>query len=221
LRGLALTRQWRLAARDIRHAITASSESLAPWNHRHSSRKIAVRALDDNDPEVAGNAAGYLGRYGSADNEQTLWDHLARWNERWSGKEEELRYLPGETNPNWSQVTLGDSLLRALAGSTSWLADSTRLHRLRQPAIGAQMQQQVDSMLAAWDRKPWTISHFRSFDQHHFQVLQYETDSLESIEQKLAQFPPGSDFTWRGEAPESAEEQSIARDLAEFLAVMR
>ena len=79
------------------------------------------------------------------------------------------------------------------------------------------MQQQVDSMLAGWDRKPWTISHYRSFDQLHFQVLQYEADSLENIKQKLAQFPAGSDFTWRGEA-ESVEERSIARDLAEFLA---
>jgi hypothetical protein len=181
-------------------------------------QEFALSALDDNDPEVAGNAAGYLGRYGSPDTEERLWDHLVRWNERWSGKEEELRYLPGETNPNLWQRNLGESLIRALASSKSWLADSTRLHQLRQLSVGAQMRQQVDSMLAGWDRKPWTISHYRSFNQHHFQVLQYETDSLESIKQKLAQFPPGSDFTWRGEAPESVEEQSIARDLAEFLA---
>ena len=46
-----------------------------------------------------------------------------------------------------------------------------------------------------------------------------ETDSLEKIKQKLAQFPPGSDFTWGiSGVPESEEEKGMAHDLSEFLA---
>jgi hypothetical protein len=38
--------------------------------------ELAVGSLSDPDPEVANNAADYLGRYGSADAEKALWNRL-------------------------------------------------------------------------------------------------------------------------------------------------
>jgi hypothetical protein len=180
--------------------------------------EIAVPSLDDSDPEVAGNAAAYLGKYGSPAAEQTLWEHLTRWNERWNGKAEELRYVPGEKNPFLWHNNLGTNLALALATGKSWLADQSKLARLRQLAVGADMQRQLDNILDGWERKPWTISYDRTGQQQHFRVLQYEMDSLDRIREKLAQFPPGSNFTWAGSGGPAADEKKLAHELSEFLA---
>jgi hypothetical protein len=56
----------------------------------------------------------------------------------------------------------------------------------------------------------------------HFHVLQYDLDSLNGLENKLAQFAAGSEFAWVGTGgPASEEEQGIARELSEFLAKRR
>ena len=179
--------------------------------------EIALSSLDDDDTEVAVNAAAFLGRYGSSAVEETLWEHLTNWSERWRGKEESLRYLPGETNPNLWQRNLGTTLVQALATAKSWLTDQGKLHKLRQLALGPDTQQ-VEGLLAGWEKKPWTISYYRAGDHIHFRVLQYEIDSLKAFEEKLAQFPVGSSFTLDSSGGSATEEErSISNELAEFL----
>lgn len=117
------------------------------------------------------------------------------------------------------QGDLGANLIQALATGKSWLADESKLRWLRQLALGPNVQQQVEGMLAGWEKKPWAISYYRLGDRQHFQVLQYETDSLNGVEEKLAQFAPGSNFTWAGTGrAASEEEKSVSREVAEFLA---
>ena len=71
-------------------------------------------------------------------------------------------------------------------------------------------------MLAEWETKPWTISYYESQNQPHFRILQYEMESLKSLEEKLEQFPPGSTFAWAGP---STDEKSPLREISEFVAI--
>src|SRR5262249_13550457 len=60
----------------------------------------AVAHLDDPDVEVAASAVVTLGRYGSAEAEQPLWDRLRRWHSAWASRSSELPdgYGPGLKN---------------------------------------------------------------------------------------------------------------------------
>jgi len=69
--------------------------------------EIALRSLGDEDPQVAGNAAAYLGKYGSAQAESKLWEHLVNWSEKWRGKEADLRSTASGTMENYAQSELG------------------------------------------------------------------------------------------------------------------
>jgi hypothetical protein len=154
--------------------------------------EIALRSLNDDDPEVAANAAGFLGRFGSPATEERLWERLAQWSARWHGRESELIYIAGGTNPNGNQGTLGTSLQQAISSGEAWLADKAKLQKLQQLSIGKSMRQPIDGILAKWDHKPWRIQclHFSSGPQ--FDVLQYHLKSLNSLRNKLSQFPSGS-----------------------------
>jgi hypothetical protein len=181
--------------------------------------EIAIHSLDDDDPEIAGNAAIFLGQYGSSAAEESLWQHLGQWTAKWRGKEKELRYIAGDENPNLWNRNLGESLIRALATGRSWLADEGKLQKLEQLSLDQKMQQEMSRMLSAWDTKPWAISYYRAGNQQHFQVLQYESNSLKQIEDKLAQFPAGSNFTWIGsEGAAPASDDDVRKKIAKHLA---
>ena len=179
--------------------------------------ETAVKSLDDEDPEVAGTAAAYLGRYGSAAAEGPLWAHLTGWTAKWQGREAEFRYVPGENNAKVWQRNLGVSLIQALGTGQSWLADEEKLGRLRQLAVGDDMRQQIDSMLSNWEKGRRSISYWYVGDCLHFRVLQYDTDSLDRLKAKLAQFPSGSEFNWGGGSPAEDGEQAL-KEVTEFLA---
>jgi hypothetical protein len=40
----------------------------------------------------------------------------------------------------------------------------------------------VEGMLRHWKEKTWAISNYRGRDHLHFQVMQFETDSLKDLE---------------------------------------
>lgn len=179
--------------------------------------EIAIRSLEDDDPQVAGNAAVFLGKYGSPAAEEMLWKRLSLWNEKWRGREREFRYVPGELDLNVWHANLGLNLIRALATGKSWLADESKLRRLRQLAVGQNMQQQVDSMISLWDAKPYLISYFPFGESERLQVAQYETYSLKQLEEKLSQFPAGSSFTWSGSLATEEDDARMFKELSEFL----
>jgi hypothetical protein len=179
--------------------------------------EIASRSLDDEDPEVAASVATFLGRYGSAAAEEMLWKRLLLWNEKWRGREQELRYIPGERNENSDYGSIGSNLILALATGQSWLADESKLRKLRQLALGQDMQQQVDNMLSDWNGQSYTIFYFPAGKEKRFRAVQYELESLKSLEEKLAQFAPGSSFIWSGTGSSASEDQQMFKELSEFL----
>ena len=180
--------------------------------------EIALRSLNDDDPEVAANAAGFLGRFGSAATEEKLWERLAQWSAQWHGRESELIYIAGGTNANAYQGTLGTSLQQAISTGEAWLADKAKLQKLQQLSVGTSMRQSIDGTLAQWDHKPWRIQFLHFLSGPQFDVLQYHLNSLDSLRNKLSQFPLGSSFVWsEGSAMPSAEGVKNFIELSEFL----
>jgi hypothetical protein len=219
-----------VAARSrIEAAMAARGEGYSACNHSLLAQvgtlhvdplleEIALRSLNDDDPEVAANAAGFLGRFGSAAAEEGLWERLAQWSARWHGRESELIYIAGETNPNVYQGTLGASLQQAISSGEAWLADEAKLRKLQQLSVGTSMKQPIDGILAQWGRKPWRIQFLHFLGGPQFDVLQYHLKSLDSLQNKLSQFPSGSSFVWsEASATPSPEGAKIFVELSDFL----
>ena len=178
--------------------------------------KLAVRSLTDPDPEVANNAASFLGRYGSADAERALWNRYEAWSREWSGRAEELRFVMGRENPHVWDANLGQSLARALASGTSWLSDESKLRRIQGLGVGANIQGDIEQALQAWTRRPFTITYIGTAPPS-FDVAQYNQLSLDSLKKKLAQFPSGTKFVLSpSNRSPSPEEQEAREEIFQF-----
>jgi hypothetical protein len=176
--------------------------------------KLAVSSLEDPDPEVANNAANYLGMYGSPDAEQALWIRYEAWSREWTGRAAELRFVAAGDNPHVWDANLGQSLARALASGMGWLSDEAKLRHIQALGVGTNIQQDTEQALQAWLRRPFTITYIASVPPS-FTVAQYNVLSLASAEKKLAQFPSGTKFLLaRPGTTASPDEQ---RDLKEIL----
>jgi hypothetical protein len=173
--------------------------------------ELAVRSLSDSDPEVANNAANFLGRYGSADAEQALWNRYEAWSREWNGRADELRFVGAGKNPHLWDANLGQSLAGALASGTNWLSDESKLHRIQALSVGTNMQGDIEQALQAWSRRPFTISYIGSVPPR-FTIAQYNAMSLDSLKKKLAQFPTGTKFVLSPSSPSASPEELKVRD---------
>jgi hypothetical protein len=183
--------------------------------------ELAVKSLSDPDPEVANNAANFLGRYGSADAEQVLWSRYEAWSREWSGRAEDLRFIPTGKNSHLWDANLGQSLARALATGTDWLADESKLRRIQALGVGANIQGDIEQALQAWSRRPFTITYVATIPPT-FDVAQYNQVSLDSLKKKLTQFPSGTKFVLSPSSPTpSPEELKIREEIFQFAAKNR
>jgi hypothetical protein len=180
--------------------------------------ELAAKSLYDPDPEVANNAANFLGRYGSADAEQALWSRYEAWSREWSGRAEELRFVPTGKNPHVWDANLGQSLARALAGGTEWLSDESKLRRIQALGVGANIQGDAEQALQAWSRRPFAITYIGTVPPS-FTIAQYNQLPLDLLKKKLTQFPSGTKFVLSpSRQPPSPEEQKIREEIFRFAA---
>ena len=190
----------------VQTAMAARGEGFTACNHslltgvarlQNNSvlQDIAIKGLDDPDPQVVENAAAYLKDYGSASAEDVLWEHLTSWSQRWMGRENDLQYVPGRKLDLTYELGAGTNLQQALATGHAWLADEAKLRRLIGLSIGPQQRQQAQQILDTWMRRPWTVQFL---GRGQFFILQYNEHSVEAAKEKLSQFPAGSTLQWSG-----------------------
>jgi hypothetical protein len=182
--------------------------------------QIAVRSLADDDAEVADNAATFLRQFGSAAAEQPLWERFEQWSGEWRGREVELTSAAGKPGPNQWQLNLGESLKRALAMGRAWLADPSKLQRIAQLSVET-MRREVSNMANQWRDPEWSITCYGPVGKGSFRcsVLQYDGLSVDMLKQKLAEFPQGSKFMWKGaDSTKPTENQDVYRDMVTFAA---
>jgi len=178
-------------------------------------QRLAIARLGDSDPQLAAAAATTLGRYGSAEAEQALWDRLEKWHARWAGRASELPNGYGIGLQNGLETELEFSLIDALGAGQAWFAGPGELARLSRLCVSTVGCQKVNDIASQAEVIP-NINVYGSEPDYHASVAQYQADSIDSLKQKLAQFPEGSTFTWSfgGEEKEGA---AILADLRAFL----
>ncbi len=161
---------------------------VAALHNDPSLQDIAIENLNDPDPEVVGNAAMYLGQYGSAEAEEPLWDRLASWSATWKGREAEFKYVPGENMEHLYQEGAGNNLIAALGSSESWLTNEAKLSRLIDLSVGADQRSRAEQILNAWEARPREIQFIGG---GQIQIAQYPTKTVQAAIEKLLQFPGG------------------------------
>lgn len=178
--------------------------------------RLAVRSLNDPDLQVAGNAAVYLGEYGTADAEQALWTRYEAWSREWTGRAMELCFIAGGKNPYVWDAGLGQSLAHALATGTGWLSGEATLHRIEKLGVDAEIKLETERDLRAWLKRPFTITYIASVPPR-LTVAQYDLPSLNSLEKKLTQFPRRTKFLLFHPTPGASPlEQKTREKLLEF-----
>ena len=175
--------------------------------------ELAIRSLDDPDPSIAGNAANYLGKYGTAPSEDILWAHLIDWSQRWKGREDEL-YSAAEKPDVTNQEGEGENLMSALAAGQGWLTNETKLLRLGQLAVTTNQRQQAKAYLGTWNTRPFEV---RYLGQGQLDIAQYHASSIKEAKLKLLQFPSGTLFQWLGDGQQEQEKKSF-EDLSQAAA---
>jgi len=178
-------------------------------------QRLAIMRLGDSYPPVAAAAATALGLYGSVETEQLLWDRMEKWHATWAGRANELPGGSGIPNENGLETTLEQSLIDALGAGQAWFAGPGELARLSRLCVSTVGCQKVNDIASQAEVIP-NINVYGSEPDYHASVAQYQADSIDSLKQKLAQFPEGSTFTWSfgGEEKEGA---AILADLRAFL----
>ena len=151
--------------------------------------QAAITVLDDQDLEVANDAALALGRWGTAKSEDALWARLKRFHQEWKDRESELRATPDYGSPVGRATALESTLVSSIATGTNWICDSEKLERLRALASPRQ-QMQISSWSKQWDGgNALILPNWFPEDQLTFGVLQYSNLDEEQFRAKLSQMP--------------------------------
>jgi hypothetical protein len=160
-------------------------------------------------------AAQSLGRFGSPAAAAALWDAFRYFHNYWKGKQEELLQ-------NGEGVHLEVELRNAIARARHWLATETDLRTIESLCVSGQCLNETQHDLRAW-QKPLKIEIRGESGGIRATVAQYYgIESMEALEQKLAQFPKGTQFvlTAYGDAPDGAADQIRKYAAAHGLAVV-
>jgi hypothetical protein len=202
-----------LAARDETQCYTLVLAWVARRRFSPEVEQSAIAHLDDPDLEVAADAAGTLGAYGSPAAEQPLWDRFQKWHQAWAGRAAELPNGVGNVFTNGLQTALEMALVNALATAKSWFTGPEMLQRTKALCVSQLARGQVDNMLNTLSSTP--LIGVNTFGDGNFagNVCQYQADSVKALEEKLAQFPSGTMFSVQLNGSDPQELKKILNKL--------
>jgi hypothetical protein len=130
-------------------------------------------------------AAQSLGRFGSPVATGPLWDAFRYFHDYWKGKQAEL-------TENREGVDLEVELRNAIARARNWLATETDLRTIESLCVSERCLYETQRDLRAWQR-PLGIEVSSQPGGIRAQVAQYYgIESIETLEEKLGQFPKGT-----------------------------
>jgi len=154
------------------------------------------------DVQVKMAAAESLGTYGTAAAEQPLWDTLQYFHDYWKDR-------PALLQQNVEGEYLEVALRNAIARGNGWLANAADLARIASLCISERCQHETANDLHNM-QQPLGVQ----VEGGSFRVAQYTNiASLEALEKKLAQFPPGTTFRLHVSSPGRGE---IVQRLQQF-----
>ncbi len=193
----------------------------------HMSAEVedaANASLEESDPEIVSQAASVLGQYGSADAEKKLWQRLEKWHEEMQSQADALsKQNPGVPAYGSSvlsgQAMIEQALRNALSQGKAWLADLEKMKRLRALCHTDGCRNEVDNMIRGWNQEIYVGLTSLEDRPYSISIAHYQLNSLESLKQKLLQFPKGTLFTLRTATTggDDAKEQEVFQQLKSYL----
>ena len=157
--------------------------------------EIALERLSSADAEIASDAARVLGRFGSAAAEPALWHQFEQWSSRWKGRESELMSTDADALHPSDALRLGVELVNAIATGKAWLTDESDLRRLAAANEIPRLKAEVDHYLERWKERPLSISVLPCSSDFSASLVQYHVNSLNGLDERLAQFLRGTAFS--------------------------
>jgi hypothetical protein len=171
--------------------------------------EVALETLDDPDPQVTMDALIYLMSYGDKSAEQPVWNRYVDWSERWRGHADVLGSREAGSNGNWQEIGLGENLARTLIASQGWLATPDLIARVLGRCVGEQMCTQLKQIADRAKAMPYFVSAWRSGENQNYEIAQYSAKSLELLDAKIAQFPPGTQFSLTTTSPQNQDQMQL------------
>jgi hypothetical protein len=185
-------------------------QDIAHYSQDPMLREIAIRTLDDPDPEVIMDALIYLMSYGDASDEEPISNRYTKWSQKWRGRSDELDSRnAGSPAGNWQEIGLGEDLARALIANQGWLASEKLIQNTIEKCVGEQMCQQLNQLAKRAQTKPYLISAHKQGENENYEIAQYSAKSLKLLGAKIAQFPKGSRFIMTNGIPKSEEQKKL------------
>ncbi len=163
-------------------------ESLGSHAMSPALERLAIEHLTSGTVAVKRGAATVLGRAGSPESQQSLWETMAYFRSWWKDREDDLRKPAGDES-----ILLEQTLCTALAKAGSWVLGEADLRRL----LGVCSSGECRGAVAEWLRDakaPVRINSYADYDQVHFNVAQYSVSGELGLRRKLKQFPAGTSF---------------------------
>jgi hypothetical protein len=150
-----------------------------------------------------------LGKFGSAAAEAPLWRRYERWCKRWAGRESKLSVGSEDDYASdlGAERGTGLALFEALATGRGWLMDRTKLQKLREMSKVPAIRDEADRYL----QRTWENELILNVSVDSFSVGQYLYEKIEPFEQKLTEFPSGTQFTIQPLDDSAANRQSVER----------
>ncbi len=198
--------------------------------------RLAAEQLEAGTP-LAEDAATYLGSYAGAAMKPVVWQQLASWHKKLMESTEASRMLNANSRREDYELTnLNSRLLHAFVEAHGWVLSPDDARRLSDLigvkategfactfACGSQVSvgpgpgtylvygRLTEPVYPPYDR----FDYLLSTEPYQYQINQYGCRSLESLEEKLLQFPAGSKFSFAhtGSADDVGDWPAISKFL--------
>jgi hypothetical protein len=174
-------------------AVGAAAEPLGRQAMSQELERLSIEALKTGSPAVKQGVAHLLGRFGSPDAEQSLWDAMA------------ASAAEPAADARWESV-----LIAALGQAGGWYVGPAKLEQLQALCRTANCRATVGHWIRQ-SESPKRVEILAYSGQPRIHVAQYLLTNEPELRRKLAQFPRGTTFRM---APSNSPE---ARQKVELL----
>lgn len=221
-----------LARQRLKHEVETNAgncgANLLEWISELTTGSIlndqAVEDLYSPDPETVINAVRYLTPYGRGEDKAPLWRRYIKWTSAYEGNPNLLdKSGPTKWDKNFASSMIGEELGAALIRNQGWFADSHLVARVLKRCVGDSMCKELKND-ADWAVSPYHLNlpHLTmpsvGLADASISVAQYGTRSLKLFEEKISQFPPGSQFVLeRWYRPQNSDEQKLEEQVRAIL----
>lgn len=208
--------QEALSRREHTGCYNSLLEDVGKLHFNAELEQIALKALEDETPAVTAAAIRALGKYGSAQAEQPLWQRFKQWHQQWQGRAPQLTARPSSDEADHQRL-LESSLQQALCLGSAWLTDANALSRVSALCLTPSCRDEINRHASRWKAEIDLEFRLNSEGWGEAFVAQYSVQSLEKLKEKIAQFPPGTTFKWVSDPEKHEQVKAVFLTIKTFI----